>query len=106
MNIGKLKNRIEIQAPSETRSGAQVTTTFTTIATVWGSVVSLSGARLEKAKAIHSELSTEVRIRYREGITAKHRVKMGDRYLYPVSPPIDVDAKHAEIVLLCKESDG
>jgi SPP1 family predicted phage head-tail adaptor len=107
MKLGNYKHRIEIQAPSEVRTGAQAKTEYTTtVATVWASVIQLQGARLEKSKAIHSELTTEVRIRYRTGITGQHRFKIGNRYLYPVSPPIDVEDRHAELLILCKESDG
>jgi SPP1 family predicted phage head-tail adaptor len=104
MQAGKLRNRIELQAPSYSRDsmGAEITT-YATKATVWGAVRPLSGSLYFTAKQADSSVSGEVEIRYRIDITPTWRLKIGERILSIVTI-IDPENRHEKLWI--KYSEG
>lgn len=109
MNIGKFNKRIIIQA--ETHSfdshGGEVTT-WATDSTVWASVQTLTGRKLELARQIESETTVEIRIRFCgtsgvPGITMANRILYGARIF---EPTYIVNENEASIVtlIMCKEA--
>lgn len=75
-------------------------------ATVWASINPLKGRSYFEAQAEHSELNTEIRIRYKPGINSHWRVRYahdGINTIYEVvTPPVDVNMQHKELILYCK----
>lgn len=103
MGAGDYRHLVTIQQPVETTDDlGQPVTTWSNVATVHAAVEPLEGRELFAAQAVRAETTTRVRIRYRSGITPKHRLVYAGRVLNILSV-IDPDERHREIVLLCSE---
>jgi SPP1 family predicted phage head-tail adaptor len=109
MKIGELNKRIEIQSETHTfdSHGGEVRT-WTTDSTVWASVKTLTGRKLELARQIEAETTIEVRIRFCgtsgvPGITMANRILYGARIF---EPTYIVNENEASIVtlIMCKEA--
>ena len=74
MRAGLLCRRIQIQSATETNANGQVSRTWATDATVWGSVDPLSGRELYYAQQISAEAKYKAVIRHRSGVTAENRL--------------------------------
>jgi len=107
MEVGKLNKRIELQANTEESSAYPTTLgglspSYTTAATVWASIVPLSGRELFLAQQAQSETDFRIRIRYYAGLTTFYQVKWGTRY-FQILSLANTEENNAEMVLLCKE---
>ena len=104
MRAGKLRQRLTIQQPTETRgpSGAALEA-WREFARVWGAVEPLRGREFFAAQEIHSEVTTRIRIRYLAGITANMRILLDNRIFLILHPPIDQEMGHREMQLMCRE---
>lgn len=105
MNPGKLRHRIVIERKVGTTKDPDgiVKETWAPFTSPWAAVIPLSGREKTYAAAISAEASIRIEIRYMQGITADMRVNYGGRILELVAPPLDIEEKHIEIHLLCKE---
>ena len=105
MNPGKLRHRITIEQKSGTTKDAEgiAKPTWIPFATVSAAIIPLNGRERTQAAAISAEASIRVEIRYKKGVTADMRVNYGGRILEIVAPPQDLEEKHIEMHLLCKE---
>lgn len=76
MRAGKLRHRVTIQSPSlnQDPSTGEMLNGWADVATVWAEVTDLSVKEFLAAQAGQSEVSSRVRIRYREGIDATMRI--------------------------------
>lgn len=76
IDIGKMRERVTIKAPTEVRSRSGETTLNwdTTVATVWASVEGLSSRDIIQAQQANVVASHRVRIRHRTDVTHEHRV--------------------------------
>lgn len=107
MQTGKLRSRVRFQSASTTPDGqGGVTKSWVDQFTVWASVSGTGGRTFQTAKQSRATLTDEVRIRYRSGITPDMRLIVGARVLKIAQPPIDVESRHREMVLLCEEIVG
>lgn len=103
MRPGKLRHRIEIQEPTETRSASgQATVTWSTIATVWASVEPLRGREFFASKQIQAQVDTRIRIRYISGLTPKMRILWGTR-VYLIDSIINPEERNIELQLMVRE---
>jgi SPP1 family predicted phage head-tail adaptor len=108
MNTGDLRHRIEIQSRSESvDSHGGAIFTWSTDTTVWASVLTLTGRKLELARQINGEATIEVRFRYcstggAPNITMQDRIKYGDRIF---EPKYIVNENERDIMMrvVCKE---
>jgi len=101
MQAGKLRHRVQLQYPSDTRDAhGGITRSWSTSATVWASVEPLTGRELLDAQQVESQSDTRVRIRYYQGIAPKWRVQHG-QHVYNVLHVGDVDVRNREMLLLC-----
>lgn len=111
MRAGEYRHRIKIQvqagSPPQDAGGAPQTAWTDLVAGCWAAVEPLRGRELLAAQQFSSEVTGQVRIRYRAGITAGMRVLWGTR-VYDILAPIDAQERHVELTLLVKEgiSDG
>lgn len=104
MRAGRLRHRITIQSATEAQdSHGQAIDTWATYLTAWAEIAPLSGRELFAAQETHSEISTRIRLRYREGVTAKMRVLHGST-VYNILAPLNIETKDRELQLMC--SDG
>jgi SPP1 family predicted phage head-tail adaptor len=102
VRAGRFNNRVTLQAPVETQDtfGSAIKSSWTNIRTVWAEVMDLTGIELYRVQEINAEISVQVVIRQRSGITPKCRVLYLGRVLEVVSAAIDGQLT----VLLCKEA--
>lgn len=109
MRTGNLRRRISIQRKDTARdSYGQPNLVWVLVAEVWADIQPLSGRELEIAQAMNAEITHQVTVRYREGITAAMRIVYQGRFFNITSPPLDVDMRHKEMQLMCSEglNDG
>jgi SPP1 family predicted phage head-tail adaptor len=112
MQAGRLRHRLVIQqksagSPQRTATGAK-STSWATLATVYGSLEVLAGRRLEAAQATWGEATGESMIRYRSEIldaSVPLRISFGGRF-YPVGKVFDQDGRKVMLKLLWKEGSA
>ena len=108
MRIGRLRHRLTLQRRTSSENAFnEASTSYTTIATVWGAVEPISGREFFAAQQTQSEITHRVTLRYMPGITADDRILWmdgGRERLFDIkSPPIDRDERHRQIELMCVE---
>ncbi|UCD58646.1 MAG: phage head closure protein [Candidatus Hydrogenedentota bacterium] len=103
MKIGDMRHRITFQKPVETPDGYKGhTVKWQDVVTVWASVEPLTGREFFYAHQIKAEVTHRVKIRYREGITEKMRIKHLDRAL-AIESILDLKERHEVLEILCRE---
>lgn len=88
MQAGSLDDRVTIQrlvaaSPDVTGTGMP-DESWQDYLTVYASVEPLNGRELFAAQEHHAEVTTRIRIRHRDGITAKMRIVDGDGTIYEI----------------------
>lgn len=95
---GALRHRLVIQQTTDTRdSFGQAIESWTTFATVWGSLEPLGGRERFLAAQTHAEATYRSRIRFLEGITPKMRISHGGK-VFNITHIAD-DGRRRELVL-------
>lgn len=103
MRAGDLRRRITLQTRSSTRDAAgEPAHTWTDTVTTWADIQPLSGRELELAQAISNEVSHQVTIRYRPGVTAAMRVVYQGNY-FNILTVMDVDMQHKQLQMMCSQ---
>jgi SPP1 family predicted phage head-tail adaptor len=103
MQAGKLRHRVTIQQAVEAHNAyGETIRTWSTVATVYASVEPIRGREFFDAEQVQSEISQRVRMRYRSGIKPTMRLLYGSRLLQ-IQAVIDVEERHREIHLMCRE---
>ena len=107
MRAGELRHRVTIQAVTDglgTAGGP--TETWADVATVWAAVESVlnrvAATEYMEAQQVEAQALTRIRIRYRAGVTPKHRVLWGTR-VYNILAVNNVDERNIELHLMCRE---
>lgn len=104
MNPGSLRERIEIQKSTETRSAlGEVTQEWAAWATRFASVATLSSKQVLNAEQNTLRITHKVRLRYLDGLKSTYRIKWRNRILQIVSV-----LEHANFTvheLLCEEKE-
>lgn len=82
LDFGSLDERITIEEPAETQNSVGETVlTWSTYATTWAKVESLSGREIERYAEVVGFTGHKVTIRYRAGVTTSMRVVYDGRTL-------------------------
>lgn len=103
---GDLRHRVTIEEMSYTKDeGGGLVPTWTTVATVWAKVEQTSAGERFVRHQIDQQAAWKVSIRYRAGITAKQRVRWGDRVL-EIKSAEDLDLRKRFWVLACDDANG
>ena len=107
VTASSLPHRVKIQQRADTDdTGGGTTIVWSDIATVWASVMPGSGREFLAAKQEVPELSHMVTIRYRTGVTPKHRLilrgETGAR-AFNVESVVNTEEANVELVLYCSE---
>ena len=99
----KLRHRITFQerATGQDEFGQPIDT-WQDICTVWAAVEPLSGREFWAAQQVQAEVTTRIRIRYRQGIRPEMRV-LYDGRTYDIQTVIDPEERHVELQLMCRE---
>jgi SPP1 family predicted phage head-tail adaptor len=100
---GALRHALTIEQATETRDAhGQALATWSTFATVPGSLEPLTGREVFAAAQVQAEVTARARIRYLEGVTAKMRISFESK-IYAITAVIDRELKHRELELLLAE---
>lgn len=103
MRAGELRHRLTIKQKSVVRDDyGQETITWTTFATVWGSVEPLSGDTYIAGQQLEAAVDTRIRIRYLSGVVPTMEVYYGS-HTYDIKSVIHLKEKKVEMHLMCKE---
>lgn len=96
--MGKLDRRFEVQARTDTNDDAgQPVVTWSTIATVWGSLSPLDGDEYPDIGS--ADVSYWVWMRYLEGVTPRHRLRWVPWQMRDIPPAqTDQTARYFNIV--------
>jgi head-tail adaptor len=103
MEAGKLRHIVSIQEASTHREGMDVIQDHTTVADRHCDIMQLMGREVERAKQIHADAEYQIRMRFFEGLTTKHRLLFGSR-TFEILNINNVMERNIEHILLCKES--
>jgi SPP1 family predicted phage head-tail adaptor len=100
IDIGKMNERVTIQASREVRSRSGETTLAwdTTIASVWASVDGLSSRDIFQAQQANVMATHKIRIRYRADVVHTHRVIWRGRTMEIASVTERYDRQALEIL--------
>jgi SPP1 family predicted phage head-tail adaptor len=80
LDIGKMRERVTIQSPSEVRGrSGQTTLQWSNLATVWASVEGLSSRDIMQAQQANVMATHRIRIRHRDDVTHTHRIVWRNR---------------------------
>lgn len=102
MRAGRLNKRITIQSPATGQDATgEPTTGWTDVATVWASIVDVSGREYVAAGGTQNAAQTKVTIRKRSGITPAMRVVHGSD-AYNVEAVLVQDGRG--LLLMCSRS--
>ena len=104
MNIGKLRHRITLlnQVNDVNDYGASVQT-WRTVATVWAEVRPLSGREYFSAQQVQSEVTTQIWLRYIDGIKPSMKVKFANRE-FEILSVLNIQERDVSLQLMCKET--
>jgi SPP1 family predicted phage head-tail adaptor len=103
VRAGNLRRRLTLQSRAidrDDRGGA--IESWSTTATVWGSVIPSSGREAWQAEQSQAQVTHQVTIRYRAGVTPRMRLLDGSRVLH-IASAVDVDSRKRELTLMCVE---
>ncbi len=106
MQSGKLNKRIKISqlvtgSPARNEFG-QPNTTWEEVDTVWGAVEPISGREFWAQQQVQSEITTRIRIRYRNDINSGMKAEYSGK-VYIIKNIIDPQESHRELQLMCSE---
>lgn len=101
--IGDLRHPLVLEAPERTdTAGGDADTTWREVATVMAAITPKLGREFERSDAMTGDITLEITIRYRAGITPGHRFRDGTR-IFDITSVIDVDARRRWLRCACKE---
>lgn len=106
MRAGRLDQRVTVQkrtagSPQRTGSGAP-DEGWVQVFQCWAAIEPLRGREFFAADAVQSEVKVRIRIRYRDDMTAAHRVVHGTT-VYNVEAIINPRNRNEELQLMCGE---
>lgn len=102
--IGALRTRLVLEAPAETSDGAGgVIRQFAAAMVLWGHVAVLKGLEARVANVPGQVLSHRVTLRWRSGVDASMRLRLGTRLL-AIRAVYDPDERRRTLVCLCQET--
>jgi len=105
MKAGRLDKWVQIEKGTETNTSGVISIAWATFANVWASVAPLHGREYYDAQQVVADVTHKICMRYVSGVTAKMRVRLGSRYFAIEAPPINVEERNEELVLMCKETE-
>ena len=103
LRAGRLRHRVVLQYPVDTRSATGgVTTTYTADSTVWAAIEPISGKEYLASQQAQNEVSVSILIRYHPTIDESWRVTHGGK-TYAIETIINHDMRNHLLTLMCSE---
>ena len=108
MRAGDLRHIITVQYPVETQdSVGQPIATWTMLFTTWAAIEPISGREFTMTPQTGTEAQIRIRIRARppgeQRVSGKDRILFGSRIFELVAPPMEIQERHREMHLMCRE---
>lgn len=98
-----MRERVTLQVPVRTPDGAGgADVTWNDVATVWASVMALSGRERPAGERMEARRRLQVLIRYRSDVTAAKRLLWQGRVL-DIRTMCDIDGKRHTLMIDCEE---
>ena len=103
LNAGALNTRISIERRTSAQDEWQqpIPDAWAPVASVWANVRHLRGAEAIRADAVTSSVRASIRIRWRTGIDAGMRVKVGAA-VYEITAVLPEMARREHVDLVCE----
>ena len=102
MIIGKLRHRLILQSPTETRGATgEVLVTYATDSTVWGSLRPMTGREMSASNQTVEEINYQAEIRYHSTIKSEWRVSYRSQ-TYEVITVLNYDERNEYMILELK----
>jgi SPP1 family predicted phage head-tail adaptor len=103
ISIGARRRRFVLELPLESPDGfGGVIRTYAAGPELWGAIEFLSGDERVRAGRPEQAATHRVRLRYRDGVTAAHRLACGARR-FDIKVAADPDGGRRELVCLVEE---
>lgn len=103
--IGDMRHRVVLQQVVRTSDGGGgAAETWSTVAELWAAVRPISGDERVAADALSGQLTHEVWVRHRTGVTPSMRFLFGSRIL-DIRAVIDAEGRGYRLKCLCQERD-
>ena len=107
MDIGKLRDRVELQRWVEREdSYGQKIRTPTTYAHIWANVQEVASAETIIAMQLAAGTTLIISARWRDDVEETHQVKMGQRVFGLTGRPVNPDGKKIEMIIGAREWKG
>ena len=105
MALGKMQHSLTIQAQSRSNDdGGGVRRTYSTLATVWGSIEPTGGNLSTFGDQIEGRVTHKIKIRYRSNITTKHRLNYSAQSkIFKILRILNVGSRDKFLEMLCEE---
>lgn len=104
--VNRLDKRIAILRPADPEKdqdeSGQPLEGYVPVTTIWASIEPLRGREFFAAQAENAEVTTRIRVRYREGIDRTMIARYGD-YEFEILFVIHPELSKKELQLMCKE---
>jgi SPP1 family predicted phage head-tail adaptor len=101
--IGARRRRFVLELPLESPDGfGGVVRTYAAGPQLWGAIEMVGGDEQVRAGRPEQAVTHRVRFRYRDGVTAAHRLACGPR-CFQIRTASDPDGKRRELVCLVEE---
>ncbi len=71
---------------------------------MYAEIKPIKGTEYWQSQQVNAEVTHRVTTRYTDGITSEMRIKFGSRY-FEIEPPLNLDERNKELVMLCKEKN-
>lgn len=95
MKSGRLRQRAELQVATKTADAAgTLIETWSTVAVVFVDIRPVRAREYVQQGQVQSDITHTMQIRYYDGLTAEHRLKVGDRIFNIAAAPINVDERN------------
>lgn len=103
MQAGSLDKRITIERKEVSRDtyGAEVIA-WVPVLFAWAQVTPISGREFVEGRQLDEEVTTRIRMRYRQGVTPAMRVTLTG-HIYDIVYVQDTNLENRELVLTCRE---
>lgn len=103
--VNRLNKRVTIlrpPGPEDVDDYGQPIEDYVPIMILWAAIEPLRGREYFSAMSEHADVTTRIRIRYREGIDRTMRVRYGDT-VFEIGHIIHPEFGKTELQLMCKE---
>lgn len=103
MRIGDLRHRATVQAPTTVPNHlGEPVVTWAAEAAVWAEVLPVLGRELAQAGQVRADVTHAVKVRYREGLSPRHRLVVDGKVLQ-IESVVNPDGRKRVQMLACKE---